>query len=292
MGRGSRSGRIAGLTAVVLVGVALAAPVANADFHLTKIREVHVGQGVPDSSFIELQMYAPGQTNLSGHPIRLYTETGGLLSTFAITGAVANGESQRTILIGDVAVPGRDFTYDQMYEAIQAYGPGGAACFDTLDCVSWGGFTGAGVLPAPTGNPAPAIPAGTSLERSITPNCATLLEDADDTNNSVADFALAPPTPRNNATPPTEVACQPDTKIDKGPRKKTKKKKATFEFSSTTPGATFECSVDGKAFAPCASPFKVKVKKGKHEFEVRAVLAGVTDGSPAERNWKVKKKKK
>ena len=128
----------------------------------------------------------------------------------------------------------------------------------------------------------------------------------DDTNNSATDFFARPPSPRNNATAPTETPCGggqnpgggPDTKIDKGPKKKTKKKKATFEFSSTSVGATFECSLDGNApkgagsFGPCTSPFSVKVKKGKHNFRVRAVLNGVPDGSPAEQSWKVKKKKK
>jgi hypothetical protein len=56
---------------------------------------------------------------------------------------------------------------------------------------------------------------------------------------------------------------------------------------------TFECEVDGgKAFTPCTSPFTTKVKKGKHTFQVRAVLNGVPDGSPAEYKWRVKKKKK
>ena len=301
MGRGSRIGRIAVAASVALVGVAVAAPAANADFHLMKIREVFLGQGVPNSSFIELQMYAQGQTAVTGHTVAFYQADGTLASNFPIPGPVANGESQRTILIGDDAVPGRDFTYPMMWNAINIYGPGGAACFDNIDCVSWGGFTGSVTpLVSPAGNPAPAIPAGSSLERSIAPNCATLLEDSDDTNVSLNDFALqAAPNPRNNATPPTETACSggnpgggPDTKIDKGPKKKTKKKKATFEFSSTTAGTTFECRVDGKTFAPCTSPFEVKVKKGKHEFEVRAVLAGVSDGSPAKQDWKVKKPKK
>jgi len=46
-----------------------------------------------------------------------------------------------------------------------------------------------------------------SLERSIAPGCPTLLEAGDDTDNSSADFTLAAPSPRNNATTPTETAC-------------------------------------------------------------------------------------
>ncbi len=88
----------------------------------------------------------------------------------------------------------------------------------------------------------------------------------------------------------------PDTQIDKGPKKKvkTKKKKAkvSFEFSSEA-GASFECSLDDEAFEACGSPFKAKVKKGKHSFQVRATdAAGNVDQTPAEQSFKVKRKKR
>ena len=85
----------------------------------------------------------------------------------------------------------------------------------------------------------------------------------------------------------------PDTTITKRPKDKTKKKTAVFEFSSSEPGSTFECKLDGGQFAPCSSPDTLKVKKGKHSFEVRAKdAAGNVDGSPASDSWKVKKKRK
>jgi hypothetical protein len=87
----------------------------------------------------------------------------------------------------------------------------------------------------------------------------------------------------------------PDTTINKGPEEKTKKKQATFEFTGTDARtvASFQCSLDGGAFAACTSPHTVKVKKGKHTFSVRATDAnGNLDGSPATDDWKVKKKKK
>ncbi|HYU61684.1 MAG TPA: hypothetical protein VEK39_13065 [Solirubrobacterales bacterium] len=85
----------------------------------------------------------------------------------------------------------------------------------------------------------------------------------------------------------------PETTITKGPKDRTKKKHATFEFTANEPGASFECSLDGRAFAPCTSPHAVKVRKGKHTFAVRATDAGNNvEGSPASDDWKVKKKKK
>jgi len=300
MGTRRKFGCIAGAATAALAGMAMMAPAASADFHLMKVREVALNLG-PDNAYIELQMYAPGQTNVGTHSISFWTATGTLSTNFTIPGPVANGESQRTILIGDTGVANRDFAYDVLWDAVSTLGPGGAACFDGIDCVSWGAFSNPGALSSPPGGAAPPIPNGSSLERDIAPNCPTLLEDADDTNNSLLDFFVAAPSPRNNATPPTETACGagnnpgggPDTKIDKGPKKKTKKKKAVFEFSSTTAGVTFECELNGaRAFTPCASPFSLKAKKGKNTFRVRAVLSGVPDGSPAEYKWRVKKKKK
>jgi hypothetical protein len=87
----------------------------------------------------------------------------------------------------------------------------------------------------------------------------------------------------------------PDAQITKAPKDKTKKKRATFEFTASDARVVtgFECSLDGGAFAACTSPHTVKVKKGKHTFSVRAVDGnGNVDGVPATDNWKVKKRKK
>jgi len=90
----------------------------------------------------------------------------------------------------------------------------------------------------------------------------------------------------------TQAPCPvPDTAITKHPKAKTKSKKATFEFSATIPGATFECQLDKAPFRACVSPYQAKVGKGKHTFAVRATAKGLTDASPATFKWKVKKKR-
>jgi hypothetical protein len=296
MRRRVRAVRIAVVTGFALAGLAFVAAPAQAVFHFMKIREIHDGGIAGD--FVELQMYAGGQNLVGGHTIHTYNSTGDALTTFTFPTNAGNGENQRTILVADSAIsPAPDFIANLGNPL--SVDSSGAVCFEDIDCVSYGGFAGTPL--SPTGTPAAPISAGTSLERSIAPNCPTLLEAGDDTDDSATDFALAAPSPRNNATPPTETPCSgggtnpgggPDTKIDKGPKKKTRKKRARFEFSSTTPGATFECSVDDKGFKPCTSPFTVKVKRGKHTFQVRAVAGGVADGSPAEHKWKVKKPKR
>ena len=87
----------------------------------------------------------------------------------------------------------------------------------------------------------------------------------------------------------------PDTRITKSPKRKTKKKKAKFEFtgSDARAVASFECRIDKDPFTACTAPFKDRVKKGRHHFEVRAIdAAGNVDPTPATFDWKVKKKKK
>ena len=108
--------------------------------------------------------------------------------------------------------------------------------------------------------------------------------------------STAPPAPPGGEPPadPGDTS-PPDTTIASGPKDKTKSKNATFAFNGTDARAvaSFQCSLDGGAFGSCASPFTVKVRKGKHEFEVRAVdAAGNIDPTPASDTWKVKKKKR
>src|SRR5262249_24398633 len=60
-----------------------------------------------------------------------------------------------------------------------------------------------------------------------------------------------------------------------------------FQFTSTDTGATFECRVDGAAFAACASPFATAaLTEGVHTFDVRAIdAAGNADPTPATFTW-------
>jgi hypothetical protein len=95
----------------------------------------------------------------------------------------------------------------------------------------------------------------------------------------------------------TQKACRdkaaPETTITKKPKKKSKAKKANFEFTSSEPGSTFRCSIDGKPFEVCGSPKTYRVKPGRHSFVVFAKdAAGNVDDTPATASWTVKKKKR
>jgi hypothetical protein len=88
----------------------------------------------------------------------------------------------------------------------------------------------------------------------------------------------------------TQAACPaPDTAITKKPKKSSTKRKATVKFASSIPGSTFTCAVDGKAAAPCTSPFKKKYKYGKHKVVITALLGNTPDPTPATVKFKVER---
>lgn len=106
----------------------------------------------------------------------------------------------------------------------------------------------------------------------------------------------APPLPGGGSPPGGEPGdpsasdtTPPETTITLGPKSKTTKKTARFEFTSSEPGSTFECRLDDGAFEACTSGQSYKVKKGKHVLLVRARdSAGNLDQSPAVHRWKLK----
>ncbi len=63
---------------------------------------------------------------------------------------------------------------------------------------------------------------------------------------------------------------------------------ATFTFSTMTAGASFECSLDGAAYAACVSPLALTgLADGAHQFAVRAVYGGLSDPTPQTADWTV-----
>lgn len=81
----------------------------------------------------------------------------------------------------------------------------------------------------------------------------------------------------------------PNTTIASGPSGIVKSTSASFGFSSSETGSTFQCKLDGGAFASCASPKSyTNLKNGSHTFKVRAIdVTGNVDTTPAVRSWKV-----
>lgn len=308
------------IAAIIALGVALlVAPPAEATFHLMSIREVYPGSAAhPDSGYVELQMYAAGQNHVGGHALTVYSAGGGAIGTFTFGSDVANGADQQTILIGDSGVQSAfGVAPDLTDPGLAISATGGAACWaGSIDCVSWGAFSGS--TPSASGSPADplGIPDGSALRRTIEPNCPTLLEAADDSDVSATDFLDASPAPRSNSVPPSEHSCplpgstgggsqgsgggggshtageagggrqdgsRPQTRIRRGPSHLTRRRTATFRFASSEARSTFLCGLDRQPFKACGSPYVVRhLRPGRHVLRVEArAPGGATDRTPA-----------
>ena len=79
-------------------------------------------------------------------------------------------------------------------------------------------------------------------------------------------------------TPPIETRL-----IGSAPTTVARDESLTFTFAGFHARSSFECSLDGSAYRPCESPHTIHPKASlDHLFQVRAVVAGAADGSPAQ----------
>src|SRR3954451_15821487 len=149
MRRGTRLFVLATALAVMLA----AAPSAQATFHLIKVREAYAGSA--DDSYVELQMFAAGQSFLTNHAMTVYNSGGTLVHSSKFTSGVANSANQSTVLIGDTGVQAKFGVAPDLVDAELAIpASGGAACWNAggipADCVAWGNFNGGGAFETAT----------------------------------------------------------------------------------------------------------------------------------------------
>jgi thrombospondin type 3 repeat protein len=90
-------------------------------------------------------------------------------------------------------------------------------------------------------------------------------------------------------TPPPSDTTAPDTTISSGPSGTSTSSSASFAFSSSEAGSTFQCRLDAGSWGTCTSPKGYSnLANGSHTFDVRATdAAGNTDATPASRTWTV-----
>lgn len=293
---------------------------ASATFHLMQIREIYPGSAAaPEADYVELQMWASGQNHVEGHVLRSYDAAGNVTATATFAHDVAGSANQSTLLL---ATPQAEAQFGVVADAPLAAGlspAGGAVCWEAIDCVSWGSFSG--TLPSPAGTPAASsgILDGMALRHSISRGCATLLEPIDDNDNSAEDFAAVSPLPRPNSLPPTEQPCGSsgsgggsggsgggagggaggagggagadgslETFLRHKPSRRTHDSSPTFRFAASDDGARFECKLDGKRYRGCRSPFTTRpLRPGKHRFLVRARSGDEVDPTPASWRFRV-----
>ena len=98
------------------------------------------------------------------------------------------------------------------------------------------------------------------------------------TNTRIATFAF--PNCPDKQAPETQIQSAPPAVSGAD---------AQFVFASTEPGSMFDCAVDAKPFAPCASPLSLSgLSNAQHTFRVRALdSAGNVDATPAQWIWSV-----
>lgn len=103
----------------------------------------------------------------------------------------------------------------------------------------------------------------------------------------------SPPAVEPSAAPAPLAPPTPDTKITLKPPAKTRDRTPAVKFKATVAGATYRCSIDGKPFKACRSPFTAPVlKPGRHTIRIAAVAGGVTDPTPAVAIFKILAAKK
>lgn len=113
--------------------------------------------------------------------------------------------------------------------------------------------------------------------------------------SDIGAFELQVPPDSGPAPQPILVGSEPGdttpprTRIVSGPARVGYERLAKFRFSSSEAQSTFQCKLDKKRWKKCRSPYKLKVKPGKHLLKVRAIdRFGNADKTPARFSWRVK----
>src|SRR3954452_23720532 len=93
----------------------------------------------------------------------------------------------------------------------------------------------------------------------------------------------------DTSTPPPADTTAPDTTITSGQTGTTSATTASFAFTSSETGSTFQCKLDAGAWATCTSPKAYSgLTTGSHTFSVRATDAAAnTDSTPATQTWTI-----
>lgn len=175
------------LTVLSVLGAVLVGGRAEAGVHFIEIHEIFPGTSAnPDAQYVELRMYAAGQTLTDGHSITAFNADGSSAGTFAtFSSNMANGTNGARILAcTDAAQQLFTITCDAVATGDIPFNSGKLRFTGSGDIVTYGDYTG-----NTTGSlrPAQYLVRGRSHVR---------LQDTDD---SYADFHYESPSPQNNA---------------------------------------------------------------------------------------------
>lgn len=146
-------------------------------------------------------------------------------------------------------------------------------------------------------NTSPSVPATTRYFLATVPGTVNQYPDTNVVNRTTYWYVVTAVDADGNESEPSNVASAtplpdttpPETTIDFGPPALSNSADATFQFSSSEVGSTFECNLDGSGFSSCTSPATYTgLSDGSHTFRVHAIdLSGNVDPTPAEHAWDI-----
>ena len=186
--------------ALAVFAAGLAAP-ASATFHLMKVVEVFRGTAAaPSAQYVVLQMYSAGQNLVGGHSVVVYDAAGNPIDSFTFASDVGNALSQDKILLATPqAVAFFGLAADLQINA-SILAAGGKVCFETIDCVAWGSYSGSSAGVGTPFNASTGLRSGrAAIRRLDISGGTTVLNAADDTDNCANDFIEGLPAPKNNS---------------------------------------------------------------------------------------------
>ena len=261
----------------------------------------------PDSEYVELQMWSPGQNLVDGHIDRHLRCAGTPTGSADVRGTSQAAPTRAPSL---PPRPRRSAQFGITADVGLAPGlldpVGGAVCWESLDCVSWGDFTGS--VNSPTriaGRSGGTSPTAWRCGGRIAPDCPTLLEAADDTDNSATDFADAFPEPpaqlgrAGGASPAAaarrdNAARRPQTSFRRKPRRRpaiAPRPSASARARRTRPSSASSTG-DPSSSAPRRTRLRSS-PSASHTLQVRARdYSGNVDPSPASYAFKVIRKRR
>lgn len=134
-----------------------------------------------------------------------------------------------------------------------------------------------------------SIDGGTTWDPCSSPKSYTGLADGTRTFKVRAnDGTNVDPTPASYSWVITDTT-PPDTSLTSTPALLSTSASATFQFTATEPGSTFECKLDSGSWAACTTPKTYTgLAEGSHTVQVRATDGSAnTDPTPASYTWVV-----
>jgi hypothetical protein len=240
----------------------------------TSVPKTELVTGLTINTTYHFQLVAENSARKSEGIDKTFTTRGKPLAT---TGLASGVTDTAATLEGLVNAEGQNTNYSFKYGVTEAYGQ------ETTPTVAGKGTTNVPASAPLTG----LLPLTTYHFQLVAKSGAG--ESTGNDQTFTTSGTPPPPPPETTPPPPTETP-PPDTRISLKPGAQTKDRTPTFKFKSTVAGATFKCTLDGKALKPCRSPLTTKkLSFGRHTLKVSAVVGGVPDPTPALVSFKVVK---